>query len=209
LTAQQIIENVFRLYVDDTSELSSAEELSLCNRIYKKICAKKPWEFLKKNATGTFAGTIIALPADFLYFAENNQYTDISQEQGVSASKVIFVGTNYSPYRIVNFSDRLQYRNKDGYAYLDLANNQIVFTTIPSAGTTYDFDYIKIPSDLALGDSPIFPSIFHDMIGYGMASDDFSILLFEKAKSYQRENEIKFQQGLQDLEYYNSNLRMD
>ncbi len=208
MTAQQIIDNIFHLYTDDTTELSGAEELLLLNRIYQKICSTRPYEFLKTNATGVITNGQITLPADFLYLTENSQKTDIAVGQGESVSKVVYVGLSYTPYKVINFSDRANYREADGYCYLDLANSKIVFPN-SLLNDTYDFDYIKIPADLAVGDSPVFPSPYHSVIGYGMAIDGFAIQLFDKAKSYAQENQAKYNSLISDLNYYNANLRCE
>ena len=142
MTIQTIIDDIFHLYTDDTTELSGAEELALANRVYKKICADRPYEFLKSNATGNVVAGIITLPADFLYLTENDQSTDISVGQGTSVSKVIYVGAEETPVRVVNYSDR---KNHTGLAYLDIANSQIVLPS--TTNDTYDFDYIKIVID--------------------------------------------------------------
>jgi len=198
MTATEIIQDIFELYVDDTSELSTTEELALLNRIYKRICRQRSWAILKTQASGTISqsGTTyyITLPTDFGFLIDNNQ-TD-----GDDSPKVIFVGSSYVPYKVINFSDRRQHRDSDGYAYIDLANNRIVFTGNPTSnGTTYEFDYIKIPADLVAGDSPVFPADFHPIIGYGMAVDGYIIQLFDRARSYQQENQIKYNEGFKDM----------
>jgi hypothetical protein len=213
MKASEIITDIFELYLDDTTEMSSDEELALLNRIYKKICRNRPWEFLKKTASGSVlsSGTTyyITIPTDFSSFAENNQSTDNSVSVNNNSSpKVIFIGTSLRPYQIVNFSDRRQYANKNGFAYLDLANNKIVFTAQPDS-LTYEFDYIKVPTTLTANDDPILPEDFHPMIGFGMAVDGFIMQLFDKARSYAVENQGKYNDYLKDLAYYNSQLLLN
>lgn len=205
MTGAEII-SMFELYVDDTSELSSSEELALCNRIYKKVCRNRPWEFLKKSASGTLSASVdyVALPSDFAYMAENNQKTDISIGGSNSVSKVVFVGSDYRAYKVINFSDRRQYRDNDGYCYIDIANSRLVFTKQPSA-LAYEFDYVSIPADLTTGTSPLLPDN-HEIIAYGMATDSFIIQQFPKAQSYQAENQLKYNEALKDLAYSNANL---
>ncbi len=210
MNGQEII-NLFNTYTDDNSELSSVEELALLNRIYREILGKKQWEFLKKSQTGVLSTSVpyVALASDFSNFVENAQYTDISYGQDNSVSKVVFVGDSYTPYKIINFSDRRQYRDVDGYAYLDYPNSRLVFTKQPTSALSYEYDYIYTPSDIALNTSPVFKSDFHPMIAFGMASDGFIIQLFDKAKSYSGENKTKFEQYLSDLSYWNANLRCE
>lgn len=215
LTASQIITN-FELQVNDITELSSSEELALLNRLYQKVCLDKPWEFLKTPASGSIltdaTGSYITVPVDFAYFIENNQYTDNSI--GIynnAAPKVIFVlsaSGAYQPYQIINFSDRRQYVNRTGFAYFDALNNIIRFTGTP-AGTTYEFDYIKVPVVLLIGDSPIFPGRFHDMLVFAMATDNEVLQLSPKATSYAQENTARYQSYFMDMVYWNALLQMN
>lgn len=200
----------FELQVSDTTELSEAEEYLVANRVYNKICNDRPWEFLKTSVSGTMSsdadGYFITPPADFALFSENFGYSQNNDApQNNTTPKVIFVGTNYTPYTIINFSDRRQYRTFKGYAYLDVASNKIRFTSTPES-TTYEFDYIKVPPALTTGTSPIFPDRFHDIMIYGMAVDDQIIQLSPKATSYAAENQSKYQSMLSDLRYWNANL---
>lgn len=215
LTAAQIITS-FELQVSDITELSSSEELSLLNRLYQKICLDRPWEFLKTQASGTIlqdaTGYYITAPLDFAYFVENNQFTDNSMSVNNNAApKVIFVissGGAYQPYQIINFSDRRQYINRGGFAYFDALNGVIRFTGTPQ-GTTYEFDYIKVPPVLTINDSPLFPGRFHDILVFAMASDNDILQLSPKATSYAAENQAKYQQYLLDLQYWNSLLQLN
>lgn len=210
MTATEII-TTFELIVNDVTELSTSEELALLNRIYSKICTERPWEFLKTSATGTMSGSgvdgmYITLPSDFSFFSENYQYTDNTiSPQNNASPRVIFVGTAYSPYFLVNYSDRRQYLGSTGYAYLDLANSKIVFTGTP-VSSTYSYDYIKVPTALVGATSPVFPSRFHDMIAFGMASENDILQLSPKATSYAQENQSKYNSYLVDMAYWNSNL---
>lgn len=210
----------FETYLDDSSELSSQEELELANKIYQEICDDRPWEFLKKAATGTLTVSngvaTIPVPSDFKNFAENNQATDGAVSTDNNASpKVIFLSTTtgvYTPYQIVNFSDRRQYLNSLGYAYLDLSNNQIVFTALPSvADLSYEFDYIKIPPDLTAATTapysdPLFPARFWDAIYHKMAADDQIIQIFDRAHSYLNENLGRYKEIMSNMALWNANL---
>lgn len=212
MTASEIISN-FELYVDDSTELSTSEELALLNKIYKKIFTSRPWEFAKKTASGSISGLEITLPSDFAYLCPNYQYTDnsVSSQQN-SSPIVIFVGSNYTPIKVVNFSDRRQYLNSVGYAYIDSRQGKLVFTAQPTE-TTYEFDYVFVPADLTITDSPAVPIGFMDAISHaiyhGMAVDDMIIQLFDKAKSYAEVNEKKYQSYIADMAYINANLLMN
>ena len=209
MTINQIITG-FNLQVSDTTELSNSEEFIVANRVYTKICNNRPWEWLKTSIVGTILSDAtsfyITLPNNFAYVTENNSYTLNNESiNNNTAAKVIFVGDNYNPYQLINYSDRRQYRNKIGYVYLDITNNRLVFTAKPEA-LTYEFDYIKVPPTLITGDTPIFPARFHDIIVYGMAVDDQIIQLSPKASSYAAENQAKYKSCMDDLIYWNAQL---
>jgi hypothetical protein len=193
----------FELYVDDGTELSSQEELDLANKVYQAVCSFRPWEFLKKTHSGVLVNGQITLPGDFAYMSTNYQSTDNNvQIEGNSAPKVIFIGANLTPYQIVNFSDRRQYKNRN-VCYIDPSDSTIKFVVTPTE-VDYEFDYIKVPSNLSVTTSPVFPERFHDIISYGMASDDFAIQLFDKARSYANENQAKYNSILKDMSYWNA-----
>lgn len=199
----------FELYVDDMTELSSQEELDLANKIYSQICDDRPWEFLKKAATGTTSTSVsyITAPSDFAYFSENKQATDNTRAyDGVSAPRVIFVGSTYREYKVINFSDRRQYRDQDGYVYYDAAQGRIYFTKQPTSADTYEFDYISAPTALTLATSPAFPERYQHAIYHGMAIDDDIIQRFEKARSYAGENAARYNKYLTDMRYWNAKL---
>ena len=209
MNTQQIIDEIFSVYIDDSTELSTEQEVALADRVHKKICREAPFEFLKKTASGNLSSTVpyVALPTDFSFFSENNMSTDNSVGIENNASpKVVFVGTEYTPYQIINFSDRRYYRNKNGYAYLDLANDRLVFTIQPTEAKSYEFDYIRVPTTLTADGTPELPEQFHPLIAWGMVTDGFIIQLFEKARSYQLENQAKYNSDMADLKYYNSEL---
>jgi hypothetical protein len=198
----------FELQVDDSTELSSSEELDLANKIYQQVCSFRPWEFLKKTATGSIVAGQITLPTDFAYLSANYQSTDTNvATESVTAPKVIFVGTNLDPYRVVNFSDRRQYANQN-VCYIDPSDSKIKFIVTPTA-TTYEFDYIKVPADLTLATSPIFPARFHDIIAYGMAADDYVIQQSDLAKGLMQANQNRYKEYLNDMSYANAMSNMN
>lgn len=214
-TATQIITD-FELQVSDITELSSSEELSLLNKVYVNICNLQPWEFLKTPASGTTlvdaTGTYITMPADFAAFAIDNQYTEnnIGVEGNASPRFVFLIDNsgNYVPFQIINFSDRRKYKGRGNVVYLDIANSKIRFMVTPQF-TGYEFDYIKVPALLTINDTPIVPGQFHDIFAYAMASDNDILQLSPKAKSYQQENDNKYQSQLLNLQYWNANLQMN
>jgi hypothetical protein len=212
LTALEIIQK-FELQVGDVTELSSSEELSLLNTVYQKLCADRPWEFLKTNVTGSLSGTgdggmYITVPDNFGFFYDNGNYTENygNSDTGFS-QKVIFIGANFTPYQVINYGDRRQYQGKSGYCYFDVGAGKIYFTGIPTE-TTYSMDYIKIPALLLSTDYPIFAGQFHDVLVYAMATDNSIIQLSPKATSYAQENNVKYKDGLLDMQYYYSQFQI-
>jgi hypothetical protein len=209
-TATELI-TIFETQVNDVTELSTSEELSLMNRVYQRVCNSRPWEFLKTPLTGTMSGSgvdgyYITQPADFGYFYENNEWTDNTISNGAtSAPIVIYVGASKSPYKVINYSDRYKYLGSTGYAYLDLANSKIYFTGTP-VSTTYYMDYIKVPATLVGASTPVIPTRFQDILVFGMATENDIIQLSPKAKSYAPENLSLYEQYLDDMALWNSRL---
>lgn len=186
MLTSEIIEK-FNLYVDDSSELSSSEELDLANKIYKKVLNFKDWEFLKKAHTDTMSTSVdyIALPADFRSIAINYELYD-------EPAQVIFVGTDYEPYRIIPFSNRRSYRNQKGYAYIDARQSRLYFTKQPDEAKSIEFDYIYKPDDLTLATSPVFSEDYHDIVYHGMVLDFYSIDMTPKGETYDSENQAAY-----------------
>lgn len=208
MDAQDIITK-FELFVDDMTELSTQEELDLLNKIYQRVCMYKPWEFLKKTASGTLSTTVpyVTLPDDFSFLLENNKWSDTNiGVPNTTPAKVVFIGTNFTPYEIVNWSDRRQYRTNKNVAYLDLPNNRLVFPVQPTSADTYEFDYMSVPEPLIITDTPIIPARFVDILYHGMCAEDYIIQQSDKARSYQKENEAKYTDYLSQMNYWNANL---
>ena len=203
MTAQEIISK-FELYVDDGTELSSKDELDLLNRVYRQVFVDKAWEFSKKEHSAQVNGLTIALPTDFAYICENASFTDNQANNliGNSNPKIIWVGTTY--YVLINWSDRMQYEGKAGYCYVDIKNNNLVFTTTVSGLCRYD--YVFFPVALTLTDEPLFPEVYQPCLYHLMASDDYMIQQFDKAKSYAQENESKAAYFIEQMSIWNANL---
>lgn len=203
MLASEIIKK-FELYMDDTTELSSDEELDLLNKKYQMISAELPWEQLKKAYSGTTDGsTTLSLPTRFSYIVNNQNYSDDSQ---YASGPVIYIGSNYDPYPLISFSDRRRYRTKSGYAYLDIANSNLVFTVAPSSGKAVEYDYIEYPADLTTSTSPWLPSRFHDWLYHEMCIDDFVIQQSEKARSYRDEHKKAAEEYRASARQWNANL---
>lgn len=202
LTTAQDILTKFELYLDDTSELSSSEELDLLNKVVLDVCSDRPWEFLKKQASGTVltdtVGSYITIPTDFLMFTTKDDQN----------KPIIYIGSNYEEYKVVNYSDRREYRDQSGYAYMDSSNGKIYFTVAPSS-TSYEFDYCKIPALITLSPAtvPPFPSAFWYLLVHLMAVDGYIVQLFQKDRAYTKEHQQEADRWLTKLAYYNANLQ--
>lgn len=190
----------FNLQVDDSSELSSDEELALAQEVYNEVCEDRPWEFLKTSFEGTSSTTVpyIDLPADFRELAPN--------KDGYS---VVFVGTDYAEYKVVPFSSRREHRDQDGFCYIDIASSRLYFTKQPTIAKSVEYDYIKIPPALTPTTAPLVTtSQFGNMIAYGMAGKFNPIEQSEKATSYQRENRAEYFSMLSDFRMLDANIKL-
>lgn len=190
----------FRLQVDDATELSSDEEVALANEVYNEICNDRPWEWLKGEASGTTSTSVpyIALPSDFKELAPNKYL-----------KSVVFVGSDYQEYTVVPFSARREHRDQDGFCYIDVPNQRLVFTKQPTEAKAVEFDYIKKPTDLTTSTEPVLTTAqFGNLIAYGMAKRFPSIEQAEKGTSYAGENAAEYKRILTDLQFEDSNIKL-
>lgn len=194
-----------QLYLDDTTDLSTQELSDLFDMKYRDLNSRKPWEGTKKQGSGTTSTTLpyVALASDFLYLTQNYNYTDSSME---ARRPVVFVGTTYDPYYVVSWSDRRQYREKEGYCYIDWATLRLYFTKQPISAKAVEYDYHGTMTELTNGDTPWFPEQFHPWLFHEMVVDDFVIQQSDKAKSYAQENQTKADRYYTNMCYWNSNL---
>lgn len=203
-TAGDIITK-FELYMDDTTELSFDEELDLLEQKYQEVSSEVDWESLKKAYSGTASGLTLSLPSRFSHLIENYSYSDANTEY--ANGPVIFVGSNYDPYQVVNWSDRRRYRDHSNIAYLDLPNNNLVFPVAPSSGAAVEFDYIEYPASIdSTDDVPWIPERFRSILFYLMCTDDTIIQQSEKALSYKNENEQRAEAVMNRMKMWNAKL---
>ncbi len=190
----------FELQVDDSSELSSDEELALANEIYSDIQNDRDWEWLKTTYTGNTSTSIptVTLPTNFKKVIPNKDNRS-----------VIFIGTDYSEYEVIPFSSRRDYRNMSGYCYIDIPNNNLVFTLQPTEVKPIEYDYIKRASDLTTATEPLVTTNqFGNLIAYGMSAKFNPIELTDKAVSYRRENTFEYLKILSDLQLEDANIKL-
>lgn len=190
----------FESQVDDNSELSTDEELALAQEVYDEISNDRPWEWLKTTATGTTSTSVpyIALPADFKELSLNRDN-----------QSVIFVGSDFAEYRVIPFSSRRDYRNLDGYAYIDVPNQRLYFTLQPTSAKAVEYDYIKRPAALTVSTAPLVTTEqFGKLIAYGMAIKFNNIEQSDKSSSYQKENQLQYYNLLSDLRMEDVNIKL-
>lgn len=200
MTNTQDILTKFELQVDDTSELSDSEELDLANDVYGDICDDREWEWLKKTATGTTSTSVpyIDLPTDFKTICPNKD--NIS---------VVFVGDDYKEYIVIPFSSRRDYRNQDGFCYLDIPNSRLYFTLQPTSAKSIEYDYIRIAPELdVVSSNPLFRVGFWPIIAYGMAARFNNLEQTDKKVSYQKENTKLFNDTLTSMRFEDANIKL-
>lgn len=203
MTASEIITK-FELYMDDTTELSSVEELALLEKKYQKVSMARPWEVLKRAHAGTTDGTDgIDMPERFAGFSENANYSD---RVSYGTGPVVYVGADFRPYEIISFSDRRAYRGQGAKAYYDPTDEKLKFVNTPSSGLAVEFDFIQLPEPLASDSEPWIPTRFQDILYHEMCMDDFVIQQSEKAQSYLKEHQQMAKSYMDDMAMWNAKL---
>lgn len=197
MTGSDIVKK-FELWTDDSTEMSSDEELFLADQKYKLILSENQWEFLRKTASGTFSGGFIDVSAlDFDRLMAN--YVDDPSCGSFPDTVVIYVNNN--PYKVIPMGSRW---NQSGVAYYDSVNKKIMI--LGESGGTYSFDYKYKPEALTLITSPVWDEYFHMAIVYAMLLDDEVIQKVEKARSSITENAAQFQRIMTNLKSHDSKL---
>lgn len=193
------ISTKFNLQIDDASELSDSETLDLANDVYNEIADDRPWEWLRAAGSGTTSTTVpyIALPADFKTLMPN-----FENEQ------VVFVGTSFTPYQVIPYADRRSYRDQGGYCYIDVPNARLVFTKQPTAAEAVEYDYIKVHDPLEADTSPLFRPAQHKVIVFGMAAAFNPIEQTDKTRSYQAENQAKYDELLATMQMEDAEAKL-
>jgi hypothetical protein len=200
MLGSEIIEK-FELWTDDTTELSTDQELSLASEKAKDIYTECVWEFLRKNAIGSFSGGYIDLATvapDFVFPMAN-----YSEDESYSSPTipVVFVGGTV-PYKIIPMGLRKQHQGQN-VCWVDLVQKRISFADSTAAGT-FDFDYQYAPADITEATTSAVPSSYALIIVYAMLIDDDVIQKTEKARSNIVENTRQYQRIMSNLKSYNA-----
>lgn len=200
----------FELYTDDTTELSTEEEIALANDKAKLIYMEMPWEFLRKAFSGStnVDGTVSA-PADFVHFMHNysEDPTQVLPDQSV-------VYLNKTPYFVVPMGARNNFNQNNGVygnqniCWYNPSTGKIEFPVTPGSGVLAEFDYQYQPADFTDVTSPVAPRGLDTQFGMAivhlMCIDDDVIQKSEKARSNITENNAMYQKILSNLKHHNA-----
>lgn len=205
MTGADIIK-YFELWTDDQTELSTDEELFLANQKAKEIYNSNVWEFLRKSATGSFAGGEINLATvapDFKHLMQN--YSE-DTSYPTPTETVVFVGG--APYRVIPMAMRTQMQGQN-VCYVDLVANKIKFTQT-TIGGNFEFDYQYQPAAFTAVTSPAFPPNAETgmIVVYAMLIDDDIIQKTEKGRTNIKENAAQYNRLMSDLKSYNAKFML-
>ncbi len=202
LTGQQIIDR-FELYTDDTTDLSSDEELILANDKLRLIYMEQPWEFLRRKKSGSVESDgRITPPTDFDELMEN--YSE-DPTIGEPITKVVYV--DRSPYLVVPMGQR-NANNYSNVCWIDPTDGKINFAQSPGSGAAYEFDYKTSPDDITVGTSPKLPPEYHPMVVFSMLIDEEIIKKSEKARSSMQDNFVQYQRYLKNLKLRDARFKL-
>lgn len=194
-TGQQIIDD-FRTLIDSQDDLSDEAVLDIAQQVIDIIINDRDWNFLRKTATGTLTTSDIEydLPTDFRGLTEN--YEDCNG----FPQRILFVDTTFERYHWINMSQRRNFIDSNGYAYIDLRQKKFVLTKLEQNSRIFEYDYFYNPDDITLITSPIIPINFHAAISKLMAVLWADIDQTDRSFSYAAENNIEFQNYLADMQ---------
>jgi hypothetical protein len=204
LTGQEIIQR-FEMYTDDTTDLSSDEEILLANDKLRVIYMEQPWEFLRRSKAGVIESDgKISVPSDFDELMEN-----YSEDPSVSEplTKVVYIGSEKAPYFVIPMGQR-NANNYSNVCWYDPSTGKITFVQSPGTGVAYEFDYKTSPEDIAVGTSPKLPADFHPMIVFAMLVDEEIIKKSEKARSSMEINQVQYQRYMKNLKLRDARFKL-
>ncbi len=202
LTGQQIIDR-FELYTDDTTDLSSDEELILANDKLRLIFMEQPWEFLRRKKAGNIESDgKITPPSDFDELMEN--YSE-DPSVGEPITKVVYVGR--APFLVVPMGQR-NANNYSNVCWIDPTDGKINFAQNPGVGAAYEYDYKTSPDDITVATSPKLPPEYHPMVVFSMLIDEEIIKKSEKARSSMQDNAVQYQRYLKNLKLRDARFKL-
>ena len=192
MNGQAIIDK-FELLIGDS--LDPDFSLQLVNDAKNSIETELQLEITKKlNSSGaTVAGqtytTSESLPSDFL------------------SPLAIRVGTQ----RVypIPFEGQIDYRDINGYYWIDLANDVYYLTGTQGSANTIYFFYQRETDDLTVSTSPVWPTRFHSLIPYEMARKYFAIDAGEKGRSWLPEMQAFYMELKRQIIDWDSKLKLN
>lgn len=188
MTGQELITKFIEM-VDD--ELSNDLMLQLVNDAKDDIESSQIWEKLKAEDSSHVETTAsIALPTRFALPIK------------------LYVGTDYDPYTLIPMEDSRMHRDDSRAFYLDLANDVYYLTGNRTSSNTIYFFHTKYSEDIALGTSWVFPERFHNLIPLKMAQLYYAIDAGDKNRSWDDRWTNYFEQGLNQMQTWNDQLKM-
>lgn len=193
------------MYTDDTTELSSDEEILLANDKLRVIYMEQTWEFLRKKASGVVGiDGMISVPSDFDELMEN-----YSEDPGVSEplQKVVYIGGSKMPYFVIPMGQR-NANQASNVCWYDPSSGKIAFATSPGSGTVFEFDYKSSPDDITVGTSPKLPADYHPMVVFLMLVDEEVIKKSEKARSNVDVNQAQFNRYMKNLKLRDARFKL-
>lgn len=193
------------MYTDDTTDLSSDEELIVANDKLRVIYMEQPWEFLRRSKAGIIESDgKISVPSDFDELMEN-----YSEDPSVSEplQKVVYIGSEKAPYFVIPMGQR-NANNYSNVCWYDPATSKITFMQSPGVGVAYEFDYKTSPDDITVATSPKLPADFQPMIVFAMLIDEEIIKKSEKARSNMEINQVQYQRYMKNLKLRDARFKL-
>jgi len=171
------VKTFFETLVDDDN-ITDANALVIMNVAKDKLFARRQWEFLKTtDDSNTASGKTYTLPTSFSEMIE--LWIDDVRVEGIRPSQRRLFRDAYSRY------------------YIDIPNNNLVLTYIPTGGTIY-MDYIRETDALTLVDTDIattivgFKKSFHALLAYEMAQVYFMQDVGDRRDSWRPEHKGEY-----------------
>ena len=159
----------------------------LLNVAKNKLEEQRVWQYLKKLDSSNTASS------------GNNYTTGYTLPTDFSQDYKLLVGmdTEYIP---VDFEEQHLYRNIAHRYYVDIGGDKLYLLGNTVANTIYLY-YKKTTDDITSGTSPVFPSRFHGLLGFyvasyyqmGIDSDD----LFARMGPINRSAAVELQRGME------------
>jgi hypothetical protein len=150
------LQTMFEELVDDS--MDETQFLIFLNAAKNEIEAEREWNFnrafdnTKSVATGDTYLTAKALPTRFLM------------------PRKLYFSDDISPLLIIPFEERERYKDIYKRWYIDWANSNFhICGSSGAVGKTLNLYYGQSTADITLSTSPVWPSMFHPLIGFKAA----------------------------------------